>query len=62
MTCNEIEKKLPAYGEDLLAPEEKIIITGHLALCPRCTQAFVALKKAEEIVKSLGEVEPPPFF
>lgn len=62
MTCNEIEKLLPAYGEDLLSHEERVIITRHLALCPRCTQALVDLKKAEKILKNLEEVEAPPFF
>ena len=62
MTCNEIENRLPAYREDLLSPEERKIITGHLASCPRCSRAFADLKKAEALVRSLREVEPPPFF
>jgi len=62
MTCNEIENLLPAYREDLLSPEERKIITGHLASCPRCSRAFADLKKAEALVRSLREVEPPPFF
>jgi anti-sigma factor RsiW len=62
MTCNEIENRLPAYLEDLLSPEEKKGITGHLASCPRCGRAFADLKKAEELVQGLAEVEPPPFF
>ncbi|MCX5818881.1 MAG: DUF2275 domain-containing protein, partial [Deltaproteobacteria bacterium] len=62
MTCNEIENRLPAYLEDLLSPEEKKSIAGHLASCPRCSRAFAGLKKAEQLVQGLGEVEPPPFF
>ena len=62
MTCNEIENRLPAYLEDLLSPEERKSITGHLAACPRCSRAFADLKKAEQLVHDLGEVEPPPFF
>jgi len=62
MTCNEIENRLPAYLEDLLSPEERKSITGHLASCPRCSRSFAGLKKAEELVQGLGEVEPPPFF
>ena len=62
MTCNEIENRLPAYLEDLLSPEERKSIAGHLASCPRCSRAFADLKKAEELVHGLGEVEPPPFF
>jgi hypothetical protein len=62
MTCNEIENRLPAYVEEIISPEERKSIMGHLASCPRCSRAFVDLKKAEELVQSLGEVEPPPFF
>jgi hypothetical protein len=62
MTCNEIENRLPAYREDLLPPEEKKSIAEHLASCPRCSRAFADLKKAEQLVHGLGEVEPPPFF
>jgi hypothetical protein len=62
MTCNEIEDRLPAYLENLLFPEEKKSIEGHLASCSRCSRASEALKKAEGIVQDLTEVEPPPFF
>jgi hypothetical protein len=62
MTCNEIENRLPAYREDLLPPGERKIISGHLASCPRCNRTFLDLKKAEALVRGLGEVEPPPFF
>ena len=62
MTCNEIENRLPAYLEDLLSPEEIKSMEGHLASCPRCSRAFADLKKAEELLRGLGEVEPPPFF
>ena len=62
MTCNEIDNLLPAYLEDILSPEEKKNIEGHLASCPRCSRAFADLKRAGELVRGLGEVEPPPFF
>ena len=62
MTCREIEDRLPAYLEDLLSPEEKEIIEGHLAVCSRCRRAVADLKKTDELVRDLGEVEPPPFF
>jgi len=62
MTCSDIENRLPAYIEDLLSTEERRIITGHLASCPLCRRAFAGLKKAEQLVHNLEEVEPPPFF
>ena len=62
MTCNEVDNRLPAYLEDLLSPEEKKNIEGHLASCSRCSRAFADLKRADKLVRGLGEVEPPPFF
>jgi anti-sigma factor RsiW len=62
MTCNEIENLLPAHLEDLLSPEEREGVEGHLAACPSCRQALADLKKWEEVLHGLEEVEPPPFF
>jgi hypothetical protein len=62
MTCNEIKNRLPAYLEDLLPPEERKSMAGHIASCPRCSRAVAELKKAEKLVQGLAEVEPPPFF
>ncbi|MEW6332918.1 MAG: DUF2275 domain-containing protein [Thermodesulfobacteriota bacterium] len=62
MTCDEIEDRLPAYREDLLTAGERKIMAGHLATCPRCSGALARLKKTEQLLQGLGEVEPPPFF
>jgi anti-sigma factor RsiW len=62
MTCNGIENRLPAYLENVLSPEEKKSVEGHLASCFRCRRASEALKLAQGIVQNLAEVEPPPFF
>ncbi len=62
MTCQEIENLLPAYLDDLLSPEERRSITGHLASCHRCSRVLKGLKKTQKLVRGLEEVEPPPFF
>jgi len=62
MTCNEIENRLPAYLEDLLSPEEQRSIEEHIASCPGCSRALLDLKRAEQLVQDLEDVEPPPFF
>ena len=62
MTCNAINNMLPAYLEDILSPEEKKSIERHLASCALCSRILADLRKAENLVKGLGEVEPPPFF
>jgi hypothetical protein len=62
MRCSEIENRLPAHREDLLAPGERKSIAAHLAGCPRCSRAMADLEKAEKLLQGLAEVEPPPFF
>jgi len=62
MTCTEIEKRLPAYMEDLLSPEEKKGIDDHLGACPHCCKALDDLKRTQACLKGLDEVDPPPFF
>src|SRR4030042_533409 len=62
MTCSEIENRLPAFLEELLSPEEGKSVEAHLASCNRCRRAFADLRRAQELVQGLGEVEPPPFF
>ena len=62
MLCEEIEKRLPAFEEDHLPPEEEKMMEEHFDSCPRCSRALADLKKTKEIVQGLDEVEPPPFF
>jgi anti-sigma factor RsiW len=62
MSCKEIDNLLPAYEEDLLTPEEKKGIEAHLASCERCRRSLADFRRAQELVRGLGEVEPPPFF
>jgi anti-sigma factor RsiW len=62
MTCKDIEHTLPAYLEDLLSPEEKMLTEEHLASCRQCSKALEELKRTEKLVRELEEVEPPPWF
>ncbi|MBN1382956.1 MAG: DUF2275 domain-containing protein [Deltaproteobacteria bacterium] len=62
MTCNEINKRLPAYLENDLTPEDKKIVEDHLATCDTCHQALAEFKMTLSLLKDLPEVEPPPFY
>ena len=62
MTCQDIEHKLPDYLEDTLSPDEKKGVADHLAACSRCSRALANMKKAQELLRGLDDVEPPPFF
>lgn len=62
MNCDEIRKLLPAYLEDTLTPEEKKSVESHLTSCALCSRSREDLKKVDNLLKGLGDVEPPPFF
>lgn len=62
MECKGIREKLSSYLEGMVSPEEKRLIEQHLPSCQECSTAVVDLKKTRELVQTLEEVEPPPWF
>jgi hypothetical protein len=60
--CADIENSLSAYLEgEVTSPEQKLI-EEHLAACRQCSKLLEDLKKTTELVRSLEEIEPPPWF
>ena len=62
MECKGIREKLCAYLEGVVSPEESRIIEEHLNSCQECGTNLADLKKAEDLVKDLAEVEPPAWL
>jgi len=62
MNCRDIEKNLPAYLEDLLPEEEKVMVREHLASCRKCGKALEDLKSMDTLLQNLEEVAPPPWL
>ena len=62
MTCKEIEDLLPGMIDGALADAEKKRIEAHLEMCASCRKAVADLRTSDERVKSLEEVEPPPWL
>ncbi len=62
MECKDIREKLSFYLEGTLPAEEKRLIGEHLNSCPQCGTALQDLKRTEELVKNLEEVEPPAWM
>jgi len=62
MECKDIREKLSAYLEGSVSPEESRLIEEHLNSCQECRTSLADLKKAGELVKNLGEVEPPAWL
>jgi len=62
MKCSDIEKKLSAYLEGIVSPEEKEGVEHHLSSCQLCRKAFEELERTVAVVKGLEQVESPPWF
>jgi anti-sigma factor RsiW len=62
MTCKEIEDLLPGMIDGALPETEKQRIEAHLETCASCRKALADLRKSDARVKSLEEVEPPPWL
>jgi hypothetical protein len=62
MTCQDCNYLLPAYEEGDLSPEDSKAVEAHLLSCALCRQALADLTVAKGLLKSLDEVEAPPFF
>jgi hypothetical protein len=60
--CAQCEEQLSAYLDGIATAEEKNLIEEHLSICEHCSLALLELKKTQEALRSLEEVEPPPWF
>lgn len=62
MDCRNIQEKLSEYVDDILSPQEKVIMDEHLKLCGECAKVLTDLKKTVERVKNLESLEPPAWM
>lgn len=62
MTCKEMEDLLPGMIDGALPDTEIKRIEAHLETCASCRKALADMRIADERVKNLEEVEPPPWL
>ena len=62
MQCKEIQKKLSAYQDGEVKPDEEIIIRDHLKACSACQEQWQALHVMWKFVNTLPLSEPEPYF
>ena len=60
--CPNNKEQLSAYLDGVITAEEKRLIEEHLSTCEHCNLALSELKKAQETLRNLEEVEPPLWF
>ena len=62
MEHNDIRHKLSEYIDGSVSAKEKADIEEHLKTCQQCSDALNELRKTIEHIKSVEEVEPPPWM
>lgn len=62
MKCEEVDKLLSLYIDDMLDEDIKEDVTSHIDSCNRCREEFYGLKNTLELLKELPEKELPPGF
>jgi len=62
MECADIQKKLSAYIDDAISPEERMLIDEHLTSCQECSVSLSDMRKTLEYIQKLEDIEPPPWL
>ncbi len=57
-----LEWRISALLDDELSPAESTVARDHLAGCPICQDEFAEVLSARDLVRELGEVDPPSGF
>jgi len=62
MKCHSVQKKLSAYQDGELKPQEQNEVGRHLENCQSCREQYEKLEHAWQILGELGEIRPDPWF
>lgn len=62
MSCRNIRKRLSAYQDGELLPDEQAGIKIHLQGCPKCSARYAAFQHAWEALGEVPEIHPAPTF
>ena len=62
ISCQDFEKRLPAYQEGLISGQDKKDLEDHLRSCESCRLVLQDLEKTQDLLGRLPEVAPPPWF
>jgi hypothetical protein len=62
INCAHCNEQLSTYLDGIMTTEEKRLIEEHLSMCEQCSLTLSELKRTQETLRNLEEVEPPPWF
>lgn len=60
MNCEQVEERLSAYLDNMLAPDERRDVTIHLQACPRCMALLAELRQYDILLAQLPRISPAP--
>ena len=62
MECKDVQKKLAAYMEGAVSPNDRKDIDNHLKECQQCSQYLADLRKTLSYVDTLEQIESPTWL
>ncbi len=62
MKCSQVQKRLSAFQDGELKPQEKEGVIEHLESCPACREQYAAMKKVWQALGDFKEILPDPGF
>ncbi|HEX7734980.1 MAG TPA: zf-HC2 domain-containing protein [Ktedonobacteraceae bacterium] len=60
MNCEQVEERLSAYLDNMLAPVERREVTIHLQTCPNCMALLAELRQNDLLLARLPRISPVP--
>lgn len=60
--CSEITRKLSAYMDGELSPEDQTAVKEHLSACAGCAAELRRFSAVDNVIKQLPAITPAPFF
>ena len=62
MKCRNVQKKLSAYQDRELEPQEQEQVRSHLLSCRACREQYEELERVWQTLGELEEIRPDPWF
>jgi len=62
MNCDSVRKRLSAYQDRELGPDEQARIKSHLQSCPECSAIYAEFQHTWVVLGEVPEIHPAPTF
>jgi predicted anti-sigma-YlaC factor YlaD len=62
MKCYSVQKKLSAYQDRELEPQEQEQVRNHLLSCRACREQYAEIERVWQTLEELKQIRPDPWF